>query len=371
MVQQSRPTLLADECDTWIRNNEELRGLLNAGHRQGGQAMRCVGDDYEVRSFEVFCPAVLCGIGSLPETLHDRSIKVSLRRAKPGEVGQRFDSRRIDNERNLGRKLARFCSESRKRLEGCDPSMPIQSFNRVADNWRPLFAMSEAAGGDWPLRAAQAFGQLVSRDEADDHGLGTMLLSDIKVVLDQTNPERIFSRTLVEELCRLTDRPWLEANRGRFITENWLARRIAPFGIKSKTMRIGSDRAKGYEAADFIEAFDRYLTTDEDSIRDNVTSQETSDSSEGSSRDNDPACHESLSLENGIDTNLSRCHALELSKRTCPCCKGVGLRQDVKTDGIFRIELNCKHCGETVETNFPANNSTGDASLQNRALAKF
>lgn len=44
LVQCHSPTILADECDTWLRNNEELLGLLNAGHRRGGTVYRCVGD---------------------------------------------------------------------------------------------------------------------------------------------------------------------------------------------------------------------------------------------------------------------------------------------------------------------------------------
>jgi len=35
--------------------------------------------------------------------------------------------------------------------------MPPTAFNRLADNWRPLFAIAEIAGGDWPQRALAAF----------------------------------------------------------------------------------------------------------------------------------------------------------------------------------------------------------------------
>jgi hypothetical protein len=38
VIEREMPTLLADEYDSWLRNNEELRGMLNAGHRRGGQA---------------------------------------------------------------------------------------------------------------------------------------------------------------------------------------------------------------------------------------------------------------------------------------------------------------------------------------------
>jgi hypothetical protein len=55
---------------------------------------------------------VLAGIGSLPGTLHDRAIVVRLARAKPGEVTARFDSRHIEQETKLCRKLARWCADN-------------------------------------------------------------------------------------------------------------------------------------------------------------------------------------------------------------------------------------------------------------------
>jgi len=70
VIQKYKPVVLADECDSWLKDSEELRGLLNAGHRRGGQALRCEGENNDVRAFNVFSPAVLCGIGSLPGTLH-------------------------------------------------------------------------------------------------------------------------------------------------------------------------------------------------------------------------------------------------------------------------------------------------------------
>ena len=236
-----------------------MRGLLNSGHRHNGQAFRCVGDNYEVRGFKVFAPAVLCGIGALPGTLHDRSIVICLERAKLGEIRERFDSRRVDREKELCRKLARFVADNAARLEACDPILPPGAFNRVADKWRPLFAIAEIAGGDWPQRAADAFAKLNDKENGDAQGIGTMLLADIRQVFVEKNAKRIFSKSLVETLCGMTDRQWPEAHRGKPITETWLAHRLRAFGINSRTLRIGERRAKGYESADFTEAFGRYL----------------------------------------------------------------------------------------------------------------
>jgi len=46
---------------------------------------------------------------------------------------------------------------------------------------------------------------------------------------------------------------------------------LRSFGVNSRTLRIGSDRAKGYEATDFAEAFARYLPDPGLSKRDTVT----------------------------------------------------------------------------------------------------
>ncbi len=40
VVEMQRPTLLFDEADTFLSENEGLRGILNSGHRQGGSVVR-------------------------------------------------------------------------------------------------------------------------------------------------------------------------------------------------------------------------------------------------------------------------------------------------------------------------------------------
>jgi hypothetical protein len=48
-IELVQPTLLIDEADTFLRDNDDLRGALNAGHKRGGQVIRCVGDDADPR----------------------------------------------------------------------------------------------------------------------------------------------------------------------------------------------------------------------------------------------------------------------------------------------------------------------------------
>jgi hypothetical protein len=259
LIEAHTPTVLADEYDAWLMANEELRGLLNAGHRRGSTVYRCEGDKNEVRGFAAFAPAVLCGIGALPGTLHDRSIVIRLERAKPGELLTRFDSRRTLHEQNLGRKLARWTSDHFAELESADPILPAGVYNRSADNWRPLFAIAELAGMDWPQRAAVAFSKLSAKVDLDAEGLGTMLLADIRDVLTRLEGDRISVGDLADELVKLEDRPWPEIAHGRPITTVRLSRMLKRFGLISSTKRNGPQTFKGYDRNAFADVFARYL----------------------------------------------------------------------------------------------------------------
>ena len=66
------------------------------------------------------------------------------------------------------------------------------------------------------------------------------------------------TRDLLPALWRM-DRPWAEWKRGKPMTDYQLAAALAPFGIHSKDLRIGDERRKGYDLAEFADAFSRYL----------------------------------------------------------------------------------------------------------------
>jgi putative DNA primase/helicase len=53
--------------------------------------------------------------------------------------------------------------------------------------------------------------------------------------------------------------PWATYNRGKAISPRQVATRLKGYGIYSKTIRLGAQTPKGYEHAQFDEAFARYL----------------------------------------------------------------------------------------------------------------
>jgi hypothetical protein len=88
------PTILYDEIDTVFgpkaKENEELRGLLNAGHRRGAVAGRCVvrGRTVETEEIPAYCAVALAGLGDLPDTILTRSVIVKMRRRAANRKGR-------------------------------------------------------------------------------------------------------------------------------------------------------------------------------------------------------------------------------------------------------------------------------------------
>jgi len=260
LVEGQKPTLLLDETDTYLKEADELRGLLNAGHKRGAVALRCEGESNTVRAFKAFAPAALAGIRELPGTLHDRAIVVELVRAKRGEVRKRFDSRRTDREKELRRKCARWAGDNFETLKDCDPKLPDTAFNRLADNWRPLFAIAQVMGADWLKRATEAFAKLTSTFDLDAQGVGTTLLADIAAIFGKEDTDKIPSAKLADSLAAMEGRPWAEWGRQRKpISPNQLANQLHPFGISPQVIRIGNETPRGYLLEQFLEQFDRYL----------------------------------------------------------------------------------------------------------------
>ena len=79
-IHGSVPTLLWDEIDTVFNTRtadkyEAQRAVLNSGNRRGVTVPRCVGSSSKVSDFNVYSAKALAGIGTLPDTVADRSLR--------------------------------------------------------------------------------------------------------------------------------------------------------------------------------------------------------------------------------------------------------------------------------------------------------
>ncbi len=287
LIEAQQPTLLLDEADAWLvgqHANEELRGILNAGFEPTGQVLRCEGELHEPRGFRVFAACAVAMIGRPPATIEDRSIVVQMRRALPDQKVARLDIRAVrEKAAGVRQRCVRFVADHADDLRSADPDIPASLDDRAADCWRPLIAIADQAGGEWPELARKAALALSGGRDADDSSRGTMLLHDIRAVFVERGVDRIGSDDLVKTLRAMEGRPWAEWRHGQPITSNRVASLLKPYGVNPTTLRLpGGERLKGYALAEFADAFARYLSALPSPPvlnRDNVTNSQTKPSS--------------------------------------------------------------------------------------------
>jgi hypothetical protein len=273
VIEELRPTLMIDEADTFLQGNDELRGILNSGYsrktafvvrvsNQVGRNEIQMATKREANSqlarYSCWCPKVIAAIGRLPDTLADRCIVIGMNRKTPTEKCERLKD--MDTTR-LRRQCIRFIRDHRNAIARAHPEIPARLNDRAADVWEPLLTLADLAGGQWPDLARQAAVGL-SSIARENSPIGALLL-DIHVLFATWKVERAFSRTLVEGLNRVPDRPWAEARGSKVISEIWLSQKLRPYGIQPRTMRIGDSRARGYYASELLEACKRYLPPSE------------------------------------------------------------------------------------------------------------
>jgi putative DNA primase/helicase len=260
-IEAFTPTLLVDEADSFIRDNEELRGVLNSGHsRSMAYVLRMVpkGDGFEPRRFSTWCCKAIAGIGRLPETLEDRSVVLTLQRKTREEKVRRWREAIRQDLLPRRQQCLAWAQEHAETLQLATPALPAALNDRAADNWEPLLAIAETAGGEWSERARRAIAQLEGLRPAEDTA-AVILLKDMHTLFVERKTDRLLSNELVEALRGMEDRPWPEWSKGKPLTVRQVAKLLAPFEIRPKTIRDGPERGKGYLLHDCAEIFSRYL----------------------------------------------------------------------------------------------------------------
>lgn len=248
-TEKYQPTLLIDEADTFLKQSEELRGILNSGHaKESASVIRLVGDSHEPTKFRTWAPKVVALIGVMPDTLSDRAVALPMRRKRVGESIERLRSKDPGLQK-LCRQAARWVSDIQLNP---DPEIPDGLHDRAADNWRALLAIADAAGGVWPRRARDAAIRLSGG--ADDDSARVMLLQDMKALFEEK--ETWASSELVGRLAEMEHRPWPEWRKGQRISARQVATLLRDFGISPHQI---SSKARGYRARQFEDAFARYL----------------------------------------------------------------------------------------------------------------
>jgi Protein of unknown function (DUF3631) len=264
-IDVTHPTLLLDESDAAFNGDkdysEALRGVLNHGFKSTGTYSRCVGSsstDLSVQDFSSFCPKAIAGIGRLPDTVEDRSIRLDLKRKTTEEKVERWRERKVANDvAALRARIESWASLNMKPLATFEFSGLEELSDRANDVWEPLLGVASVSGDEWLERAKAAALALSARGVVDDESEGVRLLIDLKETFGHDGVGRLFSAEIVAALHDIEESPW------EHMTARRLATMLKPFGIRPTQIRIGDRTMKGYLMTDFLDAWSRFLPTPE------------------------------------------------------------------------------------------------------------
>ena len=262
-AEDGRPTILYDEVDTVFTKsgeNEDIRGLLNAGHRKHSVVGRCVvyGKRIETEETPAYCAVALAGLGDLPDTILTRSVVVRMRRRAPTERIEPYRRRDVQSQADaLRARIEAWAASVFDDMAAARPYFPCGVEDRDADVWEALLAVADAAGGAWPRRARDAAEALVAQSKNSTPSLGVRLLADMRPIFGAY--EKMPTDAILKALHAMDEAPWADI-RGKPLDARGLANRLKPYGITSKQVRIGAATMKGYERADLADAWQRYLS---------------------------------------------------------------------------------------------------------------
>lgn len=237
--------------------------MLNAGYRRGATAGRCVirGKTVDVEELPAFAAVALAGLDDLPDTISSRTIIVRMRRRAPHEHVDSYRRRLHEPEGyELRDRLSAWAASHWHSLSDAWPELPSGIEDRNADVWEPLLAVADAAGGHWPETARCCAVALVAdaRDKAG--GFGLQLLADLRTVFG--TEQSMTTEAIIEALNQIEESPWGDI-RGKPLDARGLSRRLGKYGIKPKVIRVGERTPRGYDRADLLDSWVRYLPDEE------------------------------------------------------------------------------------------------------------
>lgn len=268
-IEAWHPTLLLDEADTWMTQNEELAGVLNSGHtRRTARVIRVseVKGQHLPVAFSTWCAMAIAGIGGLRDTLMSRSIVIGLRRRLPDEPVDRLPLDLHHQLLRTRRQIARWAEDNAGRIAAMQSEPPDCGDDRRRDNWTPLHRIAAALGGAWPDRTASAYVTQSQAQDEDTEPAGVMMLGDLSEIFASRRVDRIASSELVGDLLLLEERPWAEWRNGKPITAQSVAKLLKPFGVKVRILKLNGATARVYLRSEIDAAAARYTPQKRNSI---------------------------------------------------------------------------------------------------------
>jgi hypothetical protein len=290
LIEKYHPTMLMDEADSFAKDDEDIRNIVNGGYEKGRPAIRVNKETMEPEIFDTFGPKVLASISSLHATIEDRSLFVRMeRKARNQDVEMLCDDPKLPFL-ELRRKLTRWANDHAVRIESTRVPRPPHLDSRAWDKWRPIYAIVSyfKEGSRWPYHVGTISGKMTREYDVEDSVLTEILLKmramfrrrSVQLLAEYkkagTSWEQLAEEDkrwvkflpttdILAELNSDDESTWADWKKGdkEGLTTQRLSKELKEFKIKSVQLQYNQKRHRGYSLdAKLEDAFRRYLPPD-------------------------------------------------------------------------------------------------------------
>lgn len=269
------PTILLDEVDTFLKEDNSLIGVLNSGIKRNGSVLRVEGDTKKkIVKYKTFGFKVLCGISArnISDTVADRSVIIELAK-KPEDLSMEMFSD-LPNEvvTNLRRRCTRLAidaAEWMKKHQIPGDDYPKELSDRGRQKYRALFTVADYIDhiadptgdnreyGQWARECAVQLSKIGAKQS-----LSNQLLENIRELLLEHPEFKHSDEFKSDAICRaLVNEPtwgWGEINNGKEITPRWLSIKLGNYGIKPHKLKFQRG-GRGYKRCELLAGMNNYL----------------------------------------------------------------------------------------------------------------
>ena len=255
-IEDEKPMLIFDEAETLSSESANtMRAVLNVGYRRGQTVPRVAAGG--IKEYTTYCPKVFVLIGDTYDTLRDRSIVITMKRA---ETRRRFV---YDVAREEGRVLREEMHDAVQWHLG-DLQHAFQNhkglpflMDRDEEIWTSLFCLCDVFAKDRVKELQAAAVDMSTEKTADARRYVDLRAAETTAMEDEyakrlladlyslfvIGGKVISTQDAIDKLKEITVAPWRKF-RGEGIDAHDMANLLSRFGVRPVRIAVGSGRGK-------------------------------------------------------------------------------------------------------------------------------
>ena len=219
LIEHDQPTLIFDEADRFLRGNDELNGIINAGHARFEATViinkKLADGNYDAVIFPVWCAKAIAGIGKQDDALTSRSIVISLRRKLVTETVKPIRFNFYQEYKFIRESLAAWAANFEPISEREMEPFLKATTDRGTDNWLALGIIAKRINPEWINRVQAALNTIEVRQSDGLQSAGVQLLGDVRDVVSRSSRPEWSSSDLYEAVVNDPETDWSVFDYGK------------------------------------------------------------------------------------------------------------------------------------------------------------